>query len=82
MYIHLGDNFVVPSKEVVMILDRQSSLDSSIVTEFLRKQEDKIVQLTNGEAKSVIVTMNKIYLSPLSSSTLKKRAQFAFDIHV
>lgn len=82
MYIHLGDNFVVPSKEVVMILDRQSSLDSSIVTEFLKKQEDKIVQLTNGEAKSVIVTMNKIYFSPLSSSTLKKRAQFAFDIHV
>jgi hypothetical protein len=82
MYIHLGDNFVVPSKEVVMILDRQSSLDSSIVAEFLKKQEGKIVQLTNGEAKSVIVTMNKIYFSPLSSNTLKKRAQFAFDIHV
>jgi hypothetical protein len=82
MYIHLGDNFVVPSKEVVMILDRQSSLDSSIVAEFLKKQEGKIVQLTNGEAKSVIVTMNKIYFSPLSSSTLKKRAQFTFDIHV
>jgi hypothetical protein len=82
MYIHLGDNFVVPSKDVVMILDRQSSLDSSIVTEFLKKQEGKIVQLTNGEAKSVIVTMNKIYFSPLSSSTLKKRAQLAFDIHV
>lgn len=82
MYIHLGDNFVVPSKEVVMILDRQSSQDSSIVTEFLKKQKGKIVQLTNGEAKSVIVTMNKIYFSPLSSSTLKKRAQFVFDIHV
>ena len=82
MYIHLGDNFVVPSKEVVMILDRQSSQDSPIVTEFLKKQKGKIVQLTNGEAKSVIVTMNKIYFSPLSSSTLKKRAQFVFDIHV
>jgi hypothetical protein len=82
MYIHLGDNFVVPSKEVVMILDRHSSKGSSIVTEFLTKQADKIIKLTNSEAKSVIVTMDKIYFSPLSSSTLKKRAQFAFDIDV
>jgi extracellular matrix regulatory protein B len=63
-----------------MILDRQSSQASSIVTEFFEKQESKIVQLANGEAKSVIVTMDKIYFSPLSSGTLKKRAQIALDI--
>ncbi|KKI89491.1 hypothetical protein WQ54_24275 [Bacillus sp. SA1-12] len=80
MYIHLGDNFVVPSKEVVMILDRQSSKASAIVAEFLEKQKDKMVQLANGEAKSIIITLDKIYFSPLSSSTLKKRAQIAFDI--
>ncbi|QGQ43889.1 extracellular matrix regulator RemB [Metabacillus sediminilitoris] len=80
MYIHLGDNFVVPSKEVVMILDRHSSKSSSIVSEFLTKQADKIVRLTKSDAKSVVVTMDKIYFSPLSSSTLKKRAHFAFDI--
>lgn len=80
LYIHLGDNFVVPSKEVVMILDRHSSQDSAIVDEFFQKQKERIVQLANGEAKSIIVTVNKIYFSPLSSSTLKKRAQVAFDI--
>jgi hypothetical protein len=82
LYIHLGDNFVVPSKEVVMILDRQSSQASSIVKEFIEKQQKNIVQLANGEAKSVVVTIDKIYFSPLSSSTLKKRAQIAFDIHL
>ncbi|MDQ0228165.1 extracellular matrix regulator RemB [Metabacillus niabensis] len=81
MYIHLGDNYVVPSKEVVMILDRQSSQASTIVTEFYEKQKAKIVKLTNGKAKSIIVTIDKIYFSPLSSSTLKKRAQHAFDIN-
>lgn len=80
MYIHLGDNFVVPSKEVVMILDRQSSEDSAIVSEFLDKQKKRIVQLTNSVAKSVVVTTEKIYFSPLASNTLKKRAQLAFDI--
>ncbi len=80
MYIHLGDNHVVPSKEVVMILDRQSSQDSSIVDEFFKKQKDKIVQLASNDAKSIIITLDKIYFSPLSSSTLKKRAHVAFDI--
>ncbi|HZH60845.1 MAG TPA: extracellular matrix/biofilm biosynthesis regulator RemA family protein [Metabacillus sp.] len=80
MYIHLGDNYVVPSKEVVMILDRQSSQESSIVNEFFKKQQDKIVQLASNDAKSIIITLDKIYFSPLSSSTLKKRAQVAFDI--
>ncbi|MDQ0233192.1 extracellular matrix regulator RemB [Metabacillus malikii] len=80
MYIHLGDNYVVPSKEVVMILDRHSSEASSIVSEFLSEQKNKVVQLSNSKAKSVIVTTDKIYFSPLSSNTLKKRAQNAFDI--
>ncbi|PMC35551.1 DUF370 domain-containing protein [Bacillus sp. UMB0899] len=80
MYIHLGDNHVVPSKEVVMILDRQSSQDSAIVHEFFKKQQDKIVQLASNDAKSIIITLDKIYFSPLSSSTLKKRAHVAFDI--
>jgi len=80
VYIHLGDNYVVPSKEVVMILDRQSSQESSIVNEFFKKQQDKIVQLASNDAKSIIITLDKIYFSPLSSSTLKKRAQVAFDI--
>jgi len=80
VYIHLGDNYVVPSKEVVMILDRQSSQESSIVDEFFKKQQDKIVQLASNDAKSIIITLDKIYFSPLSSSTLKKRAQVAFDI--
>jgi len=82
LYIHLGDNFVVPSKEVVMILDRQSSLDSPIVDEFFTKQQDRIVELSNGDTKSIIVTNDKIYFSPLSSGTLKKRANIAIDINL
>lgn len=82
LYIHLGENFVVPSKEVVMILDRQSSQESAIVGEFLAKQQKKIVQLTQGVAKSVIITKDNIYFSPLASSTLKKRAQIAFNIDI
>ncbi len=82
LYIHLGDNFVIPSKEVVMIIDHHSSKTSKIVTEFLEKQQNHAVKLANGETKSIVVTTDKIYFSPLASGTLKKRAKFTFDIEM
>ncbi|KZZ85425.1 MULTISPECIES: extracellular matrix/biofilm biosynthesis regulator RemA family protein [Bacillaceae] len=80
MYIHLGDDFVVPSKDVIFIMDYPSSKTSDIVSEFLEKQKEKVIQLSEGDAKSIVVTEKHIYFSPLSSSTLKKRAHIAFDI--
>ncbi|MGD6818998.1 extracellular matrix regulator RemB [Metabacillus sp. 84] len=80
MYIHLGDDFVVPSKDVIFIMDYSSSKSSGIAAEFLEKQSEKVVQLSEGDAKSIVVTDRHIYYSPLASSTLKKRAHYAFDI--
>jgi extracellular matrix regulatory protein B len=82
LYIHLGDNFVIPSKEVVMIVDHQSSKTSGIVSEFLEKHQNHTVKLASGETKSIVVTTDKIYFSPLASGTLKKRAKFTFDIEM
>ncbi|WP_078543246.1 extracellular matrix regulator RemB [Litchfieldia alkalitelluris] len=75
MFIHLGENVIIHSKDVVAILDRDS-----VVDEFFEKQAGQIVELTKTEYKSVVVTINQIYFSPLSSNTLKKRAQLPLDI--
>ncbi|MCA1032313.1 DUF370 domain-containing protein [Bacillus timonensis] len=82
MFIHLGENVVVRSVDVVTILDRQLLKSSSIISEFLELQSDRIVELANGDTKSVVVTVDKIYYSPLSSSTLKKRAQHITDLEI
>ncbi|WP_243292746.1 extracellular matrix/biofilm biosynthesis regulator RemA family protein [Bacillus sp. FJAT-47783] len=74
MYIHIGDNPVVPSHQIVMIFDYKGAA-STIMEEFLGKQKEKIVQLANGEVKSVIITDHDIFFSPLATSTLKKRAE-------
>jgi len=57
-----------------MIVDYKS-VSSPIMHEFIEKQKEKIVQLANGETKSIIITNHEIFFSPLASSTLKKRAQ-------
>lgn len=82
MFIHLGENVIVRSNDVVTILDRQLLKSSSIVNEFLELQESRIVKLTTGDIKSVVVTIDKIYFSPLSSSTLKKRSQHITDLEM
>ncbi|MBD8071230.1 extracellular matrix regulator RemB [Bacillus sp. PS06] len=80
MFIHIGENVIIHSKDVVAILDRQLVKSSSIISEFLEKQAQPIVELTAVDYKSVVVTVEKIYFSPLSSSTLKKRSQLPLDI--
>ncbi|MFC4321684.1 extracellular matrix regulator RemB [Litchfieldia salsa] len=80
MFIHIGENVIIQSDDVVAILDRQLVKSSSIVSEFLEKQTQPIVELTKIEYKSVVVTVDHIYFSPLSSSTLKKRAQLILDL--
>ncbi|KAA6447168.1 DUF370 domain-containing protein [Bacillus swezeyi] len=73
MYIHLGDDFVVSTREIVAIFDYKAKA-SPIVEEFLTKQKKRIVS-SNSTPKSIVVTVQTIYFSPLASGTLKKRAQ-------
>ncbi len=70
---------MVRSSDVIAILDRQLLKSSSIVNEYIDLQKDRVVELSNGNTKSVVVTVDKVYFSPLSSSTLKKRSQHVSD---
>jgi hypothetical protein len=38
------------------------------------EKEKKIEMIGEEDSKSLVVTINKVYYSPISSSTLKKRA--------
>lgn len=79
MFLHLGENIVVPIKDVIGIFDIKSAMDSSDTIQFLRMaDEDGFVErITEETPKSFVVAevnkMSRIYLSPISSSTLTKR---------
>lgn len=85
MFLHLGENVVVPLKEVIAIFDINST--TSIDTRhFLKIAEEEgfIKRITEDEPKSFILTeRNKksiIYLSPISSVTLVKRSGFVDEL--
>ncbi|KAJ49573.1 hypothetical protein BD780_003811 [Clostridium tetanomorphum] len=81
MFLHLGENVVVPLKDVIGIFDIETSMYSSDTTQFLRlAEEDGFVErITKEKPKSFIIAevdkKSKVFLSPISSATLTKRSQ-------
>jgi regulator of extracellular matrix RemA (YlzA/DUF370 family) len=78
MFIHIGGDTVVSTKEVISILDHQSVKSSKITKRFIEdeKKSKRVVDNHGEETKSYIITKDAIYCSPISSLTLKRRAQF------
>ena len=79
MFLHLGENVVVPIKDIIGIFDLQNTMYSSDTIQFLRlAEEDGFVErITDEQPKSFIIAevdnKSKIYFSPISSTTLTKR---------
>ncbi|OZU89475.1 DUF370 domain-containing protein [Virgibacillus indicus] len=75
MFIHIGDDHVVRSRDVIAIIDFQLISSSIIMDEMMTESEkqNKIFG-SKWDAKSVMITRERIYYSTLSVSTLKKRA--------
>ena len=66
------------TKEVISIMDHQSIKSSKINKKFIEdeKRLKKLVENSVEETKSYVITKDAIYCSPISSLTLKRRAQF------
>lgn len=85
MLLHLGENVVVPIKDVIGIFDLQSTMYSSDTIQFLRMAEEDgfVERITDEKPKSFVISevnkKSKIYLSPISSSTLTKRTDVDYS---
>lgn len=86
MFLHIGGDFVVPIKNVIAIMDLESTTLSKDTRDFLSIAEEEgfIESISDDIPKSFIITeidkKSKIYLSPISSITLQKRSGFVDGI--
>ena len=76
MVLHLGADVVVPLKEVIAIFDIKDA-NSPVNRSFLQtmREEGMTFDVSEGNPKSFVLTDKKVYLSAISSLTLKKRAE-------
>lgn len=78
MYLHVGQNQIIKTKEIIGIFDIDTCSISPRTRLFFKKSEDakKVVNVSFELPKSFIVTENKeknVFISQLSTATLKKR---------
>lgn len=80
MYLHIGNDVLIKEKAVIGIFNMDTGMDIHASRIFLSEAEKKkeTVLIGGDIPKSFIVCFEnkkqKVYLSPLASSTIKKRA--------
>ncbi|MEF9864806.1 MAG: DUF370 domain-containing protein [Oscillospiraceae bacterium] len=88
MYLHLGQDYIVRTKNVLGIFDIDTTSISKHTRDFLHRAEKsgKVINVTQELPKSFIVTTEnsdiKVYISQISASTLKKRSGYLDDIKI
>jgi len=81
MYLHLGQNVIVPEADVIGIFDLDNTTSSLITRKFLGDAEKvgSVINVSEELPRSFIVSGTdkaiKVYLSQLSPQTLLKRSE-------
>ena len=81
MYLHLGQNVVVPETDVIGIFDLDNTTGSHLTRNFLNNAEKsgRVINVSDELPRSFIISSNNkeitVYLSQLSPQTLLKRSE-------
>lgn len=78
MYLHLGQDYILRTRDILGIFDIDTTSVSKHTRRFLRTAETEgaVVALGGDIPKSFILAdfpADTVYISPISSATLKKR---------
>jgi hypothetical protein len=83
MYLHLGEDTLVLSRDIVAVCDLDNTTVSRATRDFLTKQEKRkrVLSVSSELPKAFIITSDglkeRVYLSQISSRTLALRAKKA-----
>ena len=78
MYIHLGGEKIIRTSQLIAIFDVSIEQSSKISKNFVTQahQNRKVETIGEEDPKSIVVADDRVYYSPISTSTLKKRAHY------
>ena len=77
MYINIGEEYVLKEKDIIAVFDMDKATVGKITRDYLNaaQKSGKIIYAGYDLTKSFIVTKDKVYISPLNTATVLKRAQ-------
>ena len=79
MFVHIGGEYTIPIDSIIGLVNLETAQASSDVNDFLRQQENEnILEYVSEELpRSLVLTDDRTYVSPISVLTLKKRIESA-----
>ncbi len=77
MYIHIGNDFVVNSKDIVGLFDIDNCSVGKKTRIFfaVNQKNNRVVTATDDLPKSFVVTKDQVLISGVSTATLRQRAE-------
>lgn len=77
MYVYLGGDTVISTKNIIGIFDIDTSTVNKATRDYLSiaEKNKKIIYVNYELPKSFIVCRDKIYVCPLNTATLLKRCK-------
>ena len=77
MFIHLGSDQIIPAEDIIAILNIDSYINISLkeIIEIAVAERNLHPVCSRERAKSLVITSDKVFLSPISSVTLFKRSR-------
>ncbi|MBX5435772.1 MAG: DUF370 domain-containing protein [Alicyclobacillaceae bacterium] len=76
MFIHIGGDTMIHCKEIIGIFDIRAKSNGSTAPLFELACRNQAIQMVEtGDPRSFVVTDRMVYCSPISSLTLKRRAE-------
>lgn len=76
MYIHLGNDVVISAVDVIAILNIEEPVSADLrdVIEIVEIERKLINISKKNKRKALVICADRVYISPISSTTLYKRA--------
>ena len=77
MYLHIGEDTLIKDKEIIGIFDMDTSTVNKATRDYLKKAETdkRVIYVHYDLPKCFVVTDDKVYVSPINTGTLNKRAK-------
>ena len=79
MYVHIGKNICIDSNKIICILNLETIKNTNEFKESIKKEEKNIIDISDGNKKTIILTKEKdgmkYYITSILSGTLEKRTK-------
>lgn len=73
MYISIGHEAVIKASELIVILKYEGLYSCALNKELKFMPDNHDIHSDKEDIKSIVITTEQLYFSPLSSATLQKR---------